>query len=454
MRPAVLLVAFALFLSAQAILKIPITKVHGGVNYRPFAPSDKRSLSIPLDAKSDAQYYGPITLGDPPQVFQVLFDTGSSNLWVPSSKCPWYVLSCDLHAAYDHEKSTTYKANGTAWSIQYGSGAASGFVSQDDMTIAGATIKGQQFAEVTAEPGIAFLAASFDGVLGLAFNSISVDHVTPVWYNLLSQGVVKDPVFSFWLNRDPNAPAGKGGELILGGVDPNHYSGNFTFVPLLSETYWEFDVGSIGIGGTTYCRDCKAIADSGTSLLAGPSAIVKQINQQIGATGIFTGECDLIIEQYGDQIIQWLESGVTPEQVCEQLGACPSDTICGTCTTIVYYAQLLLADKGTDQEVLELLEKACVLIPSPNGESTIDCSKISTLPNVNIEIAGKNFVLTPQDYVLNMSSGGQDICLSGFIGIDIPAPFGPLWILGDVFMGAYYTQFDYGNRRVGFAKAK
>jgi phytepsin len=382
----------------------------------------------------------------------VLFDTGSSNLWVPSSECPIYVLSCDLHATYNHGKSTSYKANGTKWSIQYGSGAASGFVSQDDMTIAGATVKGQQFAEVTAEPGIAFLAASFDGVLGLAFDSISVDHVTPVWYNLLSQGIVKQPVFSFWLNRDPNAPAGQGGELILGGVDPAHYSGNFTFVPLLSETYWEFDVGSIGVGSTTYCRDCKAIADSGTSLLAGPSAIVKLINQQIGATGIFTGECDMLIDSYGTEIIQWLESGVTPEQVCEQLGACPSDAVCGTCKTIVYYAQLLLADKGTDQEVLALLEKACVLLPSPNGESTIDCSKVASLPNVNIVIAGKNFVLTPQDYILNITDAGQSICLSGFIGLDVPAPFGPLWILGDVFMGAYYTQFDYGNTRFGFAK--
>ncbi|GMJ01920.1 aspartic proteinase A1, putative aspartic proteinase A1 [Hibiscus trionum] len=55
---------------------------------------------------------------------------------------------------------------------------------------------------------------------------------------------------------------------------------------------------------------CAAIVDSGTSLLAGPTAVVTEINHAIGAEGVVSAECKEVVSQYGDLIWQLLVSGV------------------------------------------------------------------------------------------------------------------------------------------------
>lgn len=103
--------------------------------------------------------------------------------------------------------------------------------------------------------------AAFDGILGLAFSTISVDDLQPVFLAMVQQGVVDKPIFSSYLET-----TGNNGELTIGGADPSHYTGSFSYVPLTSETYYEVALNGFTAGGSTVTNTAKAILDTGTSL--------------------------------------------------------------------------------------------------------------------------------------------------------------------------------------------
>jgi hypothetical protein len=241
--------------------------------------------SIVINDYANSQYYGEVLIGTPGQAFDVIFDTGSSDLWIASSNCD---DSCGRHAEYDSSASSTYTANGTVFHIEYGSGPVSGYQSFDSLDFGGMTVAQQEFAEVTDASGLgaAYKMGHFDGILGLAFPGMSVNQAVPAFYNLINQGDLELEEFAFYLG---NSKTDKG-ELLLGGVDADYYTGEFTYVPLIAETYWEINMGGLSVSGDVYATDAKAIVDSGTSILTGPTEIVSQIAAAVGAKPFISGE--------------------------------------------------------------------------------------------------------------------------------------------------------------------
>lgn len=247
----------------------------------------------PLTNYLNAQYYTEIQIGTPGQPFKVILDTGSSNLWVPGSECT--SLACYLHSKYDHDASSTYKANGSEFEIRYGSGSLEGYVSQDTLQLGDLIIPKQDFAEATSEPGLAFAFGKFDGILGLAYDTISVNKIVPPIYKAIELGLLDEPKFAFYLG-DANESE-DGGVATFGGIDKSKYEGKITWLPVRRKAYWEVKFDGIGLGDEyAELENTGAAIDTGTSLIALPSGLAEILNAEIGAkkswSGQYTVECE------------------------------------------------------------------------------------------------------------------------------------------------------------------
>ena len=165
----------------------------------------------------NAQYFGEISIGSPEQKFKVVFDTGSSNLWVPSNSC--WSIPCWLHKTYKSSASQTYGKNGTNLEIKYGSGGVKGFFSSETVTLAGVKAQNITFGEATSLSGVSFIAAKFDGILGMGFRSISVNNVITVFEALFEQNQIDEAAFSFYLSKNSGSDSSR---LILGGINSDY----------------------------------------------------------------------------------------------------------------------------------------------------------------------------------------------------------------------------------------
>uniref|UniRef100_A0A452FT35 Peptidase A1 domain-containing protein n=1 Tax=Capra hircus TaxID=9925 RepID=A0A452FT35_CAPHI len=224
----------------------------------------------PLRNVRDLFYVGNITIGTPPQEFQVVFDTGSSDLWVLSIFCN--SSTCSTHIRFRHHQSSTFRITNKTFRIIYGSGRIEGVVVHDTFWIGDLVSTDKPLGLSMTISG--FKGIAFDGIMGLSYPNISLSGAISIIDELKNQGAISEQIFAFYLNKR------EGSVVMFGGVDHRYYKGELNWVPLIQAGDWSVHMDRISIKRKVACSEgCETVVDTGTSAIEGTSTL-----KLIGAT--------------------------------------------------------------------------------------------------------------------------------------------------------------------------
>lgn len=342
--------------------------------------------------------------------------------------------------------------------VKFGTGDIEGYIAQDDFTVpglngaAGLRVKGQAFGMMTEQVGEVFMTPSFSGILGLAFPALSAYDFTPFFDNIAAQKLLPEPMFAFVLGGEDEPSA-----VLLGAPDPQLYEGEIHWVPVAREFYWEVVLQDVLVDGVAQ-GFCGVDA---TGSRQAPLPAVGQIGSAHPALR-GGGRAESPYEDFSlAQRWAYDEDGYGDEEGGGGAQAGPGED-----------PERLKKGVERDGPLHDTGERGCKLVLD-TGTSLLtaptdvvrsldrqlpldsDCTGLESLPSLSYVIHGKTFTLEPDDYVIRARSPGRpDRCKPGLMALDVPAPRGPLFVLGDVFTKAFVTFFDRGNVRVGFAKRR
>jgi gastricsin len=226
----------------------------------------------PLTSVDAIYYIGPVEIGG--QTFQVIYDTGSNLLWVPSTSCG---SKCSPHPLY----TGSYTSLNENFSVKYGSGSASGSYVTAPVTLADASLSSFKLGLASTVSFAGYSSSAYDGLLGLAWPGLG-DGVPSLVPALYQAGQIPANLFTIYLTPD-----GTGGELLLGEIDQTKYQGSISWIPLVLEAWWTVGLTGITVGSSnsvvsnSWASYQTTIIDSGTSLMVGPDDQVQNIMSAI-----------------------------------------------------------------------------------------------------------------------------------------------------------------------------
>ncbi|KAF9152072.1 Vacuolar protease A [Linnemannia schmuckeri] len=372
-----------------------------------------------------------INLGSPGQTFNVQIATGTSNLWVPSSKCS--APTCRLHPQFNSSVSRTFNPLGDRFTIptsnpynhrvhnnsqhscgqggerdQAGEeekgGDLSGTVGEDMLSIGGGVIEilDQSFGEVVQEQGGGLKSAlrnnQVDGILGLGYDPLTATG-RPFLLNLVDQDLLQRVVFGVYLSRldekeeDDDDEGTKGGsQLTLGGLDPAHRLVDIQWheVTRTAQGQWTIELTAFALRREAFEIDGQAVIDTGFPYIALTRYQAEMINLQIGA----------------------------------------SETSWGS------------------------------------GMYELPCRNVPTLFDFIILFGLEEYQLKGHEYILRPTSKDDErsdgrgkrrkrkgMCQSAIVGMDFSKESGVIAVFGQVFLRKYYSAYDLENHQIGFALA-
>jgi hypothetical protein len=321
-------------------------------------------VQIPLINENNVQWNAKIYIGTPAQAFIVQVDTGSSNLWVPSIACE-SEANCQGHDYFNPQESSTFEGSDEALDVAYGDGSyADCLLAADTVTFGGISVPNVEFAQCpSVDMGEDY--TGYDGLIGMAYQSLAVDNTPPLIQVLSDSDLIETGTFSMYLTSEH-----EGSVMFLGGVDMDYAAGEFTYHPLISETYYMIQLNQLSIGDSeALSAPTTAIIDSGTTTIAGP-------------------------QEFADYVLQFIDD-----------------------------------------------------------ETEFNCDTADQLPTLYFTIGDLVYSVPPVYYVVEIEDGICELMIEasppGAEGSGMPE-----FILGDPFMKAFYTHFDYTTGQIGFAPAE
>jgi len=332
----------------------------------------------------------------------VVYDTGSTNIWISSDLCKDGPCSMEGRHRYNHTVSSTFDSPQSLvqLTVQFGTGKIRGPQAIDDFHIGPFTVYNQTFAMIETEQGSVFEDVPFEGIVGLAYPAMSANGAKPFFDSVVEQGALKQNEFAFYFSRDKPAS----NAVFWGGVDPTFYKGDIAYFPVVDPYYWSLKLKFFRIG-----------------------------DEEI------LGQND--VPGRGPAFLQTNDAERSKEEPWEGPYA-----IVDTGTTF------FTAESGKYQRVMDMLPAAKCLEITDKSHPPLTF-RLETASGED-----KDFILSNRQYMTASGQGDDAMCTTAFMQIDIPPKHGPAMVLGEVFMRHFFTVFDrqdgaVENGRVGIAEA-